>query len=67
MREHPQRAGPQDPRTTRRSGDMGRVEASANHDSSDGQCVDCGVDIACARLPVAPEVSRGIACQEKVE
>ncbi len=32
-----------------------------------GQCVDCGVEIPAARLHVAPEAARCIACQEKTE
>jgi DnaK suppressor protein len=32
-----------------------------------GQCVECGVDIAIARLRVAPEAARCIDCQEKSE
>jgi DnaK suppressor protein len=32
-----------------------------------GQCVECGVDIALARLRVAPEAARCIGCQEKSE
>ena len=102
-----QRAGLQDQLKTLRGGDMGRVEASANHfgshedstaqtntarelefaldareteelnqieaalrrieDGRYGQCVNCGVEIPSARLEVAPEASRCIACQEEVE
>ncbi|MCX7239370.1 MAG: TraR/DksA family transcriptional regulator [Burkholderiales bacterium] len=36
-------------------------------DGSYGECVDCGVDIAPARLQATPEAPRCIACQEKVE
>lgn len=32
-----------------------------------GQCTDCDVTIAPARLSVAPEAARCIACQEKFE
>jgi DnaK suppressor protein len=32
-----------------------------------GACVDCGAHIAEARLKAAPEASRCIACQEKLE
>lgn len=32
-----------------------------------GECVDCGVQISEARLQAAPEASRCIACQEKLE
>lgn len=32
-----------------------------------GQCTDCGVTIAPARLSVAPEAARCVACQEKFE
>jgi DnaK suppressor protein len=32
-----------------------------------GQCVECGVEIAIARLKVAPEAQRCIGCQEKSE
>lgn len=32
-----------------------------------GQCIDCGVEIAPARLQATPEASRCIACQEKAE
>jgi DnaK suppressor protein len=102
-----QRAELHDQLKTLRGGDIGRVEASANHfgthedstaqtntarelefaldareteelnqieaalrrieDGSYGQCVDCGVEIPSARLEVAPEAMRCIACQEKVE
>ena len=102
-----QRASLQEQLKTLRGGDIGRVEASANHfashedstaqtntarelefaldareteeldqieaalrrieDGSYGQCADCGVEIPSARLDVAPEASRCIACQEKVE
>lgn len=102
-----QRAGLHDQLNILRGGEIGRVEASANHfgshedstaqtntarelefaldtreieeinqieaalrrieDGSYGQCVDCGVDIPTARLEVAPEAMRCIACQEKVE
>jgi DnaK suppressor protein len=32
-----------------------------------GECIDCGTDIAPARLQASPEVPRCIACQEKFE
>lgn len=32
-----------------------------------GECIDCGVTIAPARLAATPEASRCIHCQEKVE
>ena len=32
-----------------------------------GECIDCGVSIPVARLHVAPEAARCIACQEKTE
>jgi DnaK suppressor protein len=32
-----------------------------------GECTDCGVDIAAARLHASPEVTRCIHCQVKVE
>ena len=32
-----------------------------------GECTDCGVDIAVARLHASPESARCIACQEKAE
>ncbi len=32
-----------------------------------GQCVECGVSIAAARLRAAPEAARCIDCQEKSE
>ena len=32
-----------------------------------GHCIDCGAEIPAARLHAAPEASRCIACQEKVE
>ena len=32
-----------------------------------GQCVDCGSDIAQARLQAAPEATRCIHCQENIE
>ena len=41
---------------------LARIEAGVY-----GECTDCGVDIAVARLHVSPEVPRCIACQEKVE
>ena len=36
-------------------------------DGSYGECVDCGAHIAEARLRAAPEASRCIHCQEKLE
>ena len=30
-----------------------------------GQCVDCGVEIACERLEVQPAASRFVPCQER--
>jgi DnaK suppressor protein len=41
---------------------LSRIEAGTY-----GQCIDCGVEIPAARLHAAPEASRCIACQEKVE
>jgi DnaK suppressor protein len=41
---------------------LARVEAG-----SYGQCTDCGVDIAEARLQASPEAPRCISCQEKQE
>lgn len=32
-----------------------------------GQCTDCGVDIAAARLQASPEAPRCMACQEALE
>lgn len=32
-----------------------------------GECVDCGADIAPARLRATPEAARCLACQEAVE
>lgn len=32
-----------------------------------GECTDCGIDIAPARLQASPEAPRCIQCQEKVE
>jgi DnaK suppressor protein len=36
-------------------------------DGSYGECVDCGTQIAEARLHAAPEAARCIHCQEKLE
>jgi DnaK suppressor protein len=36
-------------------------------DGSYGECLDCGVKIAEARLHAAPEAARCIHCQEKLE
>jgi DnaK suppressor protein len=36
-------------------------------DGSYGECLDCGVQIAEARLHAAPEAARCIHCQEKLE
>ena len=36
-------------------------------EGSYGDCMDCGVHIAPARLQAAPEAARCIHCQEKVE
>ena len=36
-------------------------------DGTYGECVDCGVDIAPARLAVYPTAMRCVACQEKHE
>lgn len=41
---------------------LARIEAGVY-----GECIDCGTDIAPARLQVSPEVPRCIACQEKFE
>jgi DnaK suppressor protein len=41
---------------------LARIEAG-----SYGQCTDCGVDIAPARLQASPEAPRCISCQEKQE
>lgn len=41
---------------------LARIEAGTY-----GTCIDCGVDIAAARLHASPEVARCIPCQEKVE
>jgi DnaK suppressor protein len=41
---------------------LARIEAGTY-----GECTDCGVDIAAARLHASPEVTRCIHCQEKVE
>lgn len=41
---------------------LARIEAG-----SYGQCTDCGVDIAAARLQASPEAPRCIGCQEKLE
>jgi DnaK suppressor protein len=32
-----------------------------------GQCVDCGMAIPAARLHAAPEATRCLSCQEKIE
>jgi DnaK suppressor protein len=41
---------------------LARIEAGTY-----GECTDCGVDIAPARLHASPEAPRCIRCQEKVE
>ena len=41
---------------------LARIEAG-----SYGQCTDCGVDIAPARLQASPDAPRCISCQEKQE
>lgn len=41
---------------------LARVEAGTY-----GECTDCGVDIAPARLQATPEAPRCIGCQEKYE
>ncbi len=41
---------------------LNRIEAGTY-----GACLDCGVQIAAARLDASPEVARCIPCQEKVE
>ena len=53
----------------RETEELNQIEAALRRieDGSYGQCVDCGVEIASVRLEVAPEASRCIACQEKVE
>ncbi|MEO7953168.1 MAG: TraR/DksA family transcriptional regulator [Polaromonas sp.] len=45
------------------------IDAALNRveNASFGECIDCGVQIPAARLDVSPEVTRCIACQEKVE
>ena len=53
----------------RESEELNQVEEALRRieNGSYGECIDCGVDIPFARLDVAPEASRCIACQEKVE
>jgi DnaK suppressor protein len=53
----------------RENEELNQVEAALRRieDGSYGQCTDCGVEIPSARLHAAPEASRCIACQEKVE
>ena len=41
---------------------LNRIEAGTY-----GDCIDCGVQIAAARLDVSPEVTRCVPCQEKFE
>ncbi len=41
---------------------LGRLDAGTY-----GECIDCGKDIAPARLAATPEAPRCIHCQEKVE
>lgn len=41
---------------------LNRVDAATY-----GECIDCGVQIAPARLDASPEVTRCIPCQEKFE
>jgi DnaK suppressor protein len=41
---------------------LARIEAG-----SYGECIDCGVAIAAARLQASPEAPRCIHCQEKLE
>ncbi len=41
---------------------LARIEAGIY-----GECIDCGTDIAPARLQASPEVPRCISCQEKFE
>lgn len=53
----------------RESAELDQIEAALARieDGSYGQCVDCGIEIASARLHAAPEAARCITCQEKVE
>ncbi len=53
----------------RETAELAAVDAALKRidSGSYGQCVDCGVDIALARLRAAPEVPRCINCQEKTE
>ena len=53
----------------RETAELALVQAALNRiaQGTYGQCVDCGVAIPAARLHVAPEAARCIACQEKVE
>lgn len=53
----------------REKAELDLVEAALNRIEAGtyGHCLDCGVQIPAARLHAAPEASRCISCQEKVE
>jgi DnaK suppressor protein len=53
----------------RETGELEAVEAALQRIEAGtyGQCADCGVQIPPARLAVAPEATRCIACQAKAE
>lgn len=53
----------------RESRELATVNAALQRieDGNYGQCLACGIDIPPARLQVAPEAERCIACQEKSE
>lgn len=53
----------------REMAELAAIDAALTRIEADtyGQCTDCGVDIAAARLQASPEAPRCIHCQEKVE
>lgn len=53
----------------RESGELRTIDAALQRmeEGVYGLCTDCGVEIPMARLQVAPEAARCIACQDKHE
>lgn len=53
----------------RETAELGAIDAALNRIEAGtyGECTDCGVHIAVARLHATPEAHRCITCQEKAE
>lgn len=53
----------------RESAELDAIDAALQRieDGSYGECVECGTEIAAARLQAAPQALRCVACQERHE